>query len=134
MQLYNSIAGQLRGALLLAGLGLLGAAAGCTYSHGEPEAVVPCDATPATTTLAAVVWPIIKVNCRDGCHNAVDNQGGVDFDQFSQLQAYAKTGELQRRIKLSTTAPDFMPKGRAKLSACDIERIDVWIQAGALNN
>ena len=111
---------------------VLALVAGCTYSHGDPAPVVPCDATSAT--FAAVVSPILQVNCRDGCHNARDLQGGVNFDDFSEVEFYASVGSIVRRIELSPSHPDFMPKGRPPLSTCDIERIKAWIQAGAKNN
>ena len=120
--------------LLPAGLALLSAAPGCTYEHGAPAVVAPCDATPATATFAAVVSPILQVNCRDGCHNAVDRQGGVNFDDFNEVKFYAGVGSLVRRIELAPSDPSFMPRGRAKLAPCDIARIKAWVQAGTPNN
>jgi hypothetical protein len=120
--------------LLLIGFGVLGVAAGCTYSHGEPDVPAPCEATAATATFAAVVSPIIQVNCRDGCHNAVARQGGVNFDDFNEVRLYANTGSIVRRIELDPGHPDFMPKGRGKMAPCDIARIKAWVQAGAPNN
>lgn len=116
-------------------LALLSVMSGCTYSHGDPSQVVaPCEATATTATFAAVVSPILQVNCRDGCHNAVDRQGGVNFDNFAEVTFYASVGSIVRRIELDPHHPDFMPKGRGKLSDCDIAKIKAWVQAGTPNN
>ncbi|GAA4368497.1 hypothetical protein GCM10023185_41290 [Hymenobacter saemangeumensis] len=120
-----------RATAYLAGLLLLASA--CTYSHGG-DAVVPCEANPATISFAATVAPIIRVNCRDGCHNATTRGGGVNFDDFGDTQFYAGSGSIVRRIELDPSHPDFMPKGRGKLSACDIARIKAWVAAGTPNN
>lgn len=109
-------------------------ATACTYSHGEPEVVAPCNVLPATGAFATVISPIIQVNCRDGCHNATDFVGGVNFDSFSELQRYALSGSIVRRIERAPDHPDFMPKDRPKLPACDIERIKAWVAVGAPAN
>jgi len=116
-----------------AALGLcLALASGCTYSHGD--AVAPCNADPATTTYAATVAPIIQLNCRNSCHNATLREGGVNFDDFTEVEFYALNGEIVRRIQLDPGHPDFMPKNHGKLAPCDIARIKAWVDAGALNN
>jgi cytochrome c553 len=122
--------------LLLGGaLALLTIAGGCTYSHGDPQAIVaPCDATAANSTFAAVVSPIFQTNCRNACHNTTLQEGGVNFDNFSELAFYANSGSIVRRIKQDPNHPDFMPKGGTKLADCDIARIEAWIAAGTPNN
>lgn len=115
---------------------LLGLTAGCTYAQGNPDAVVtPCgNATPQMATYAAVTSPIFDANCRE-CHGksvAATLGGGHFFGDYTSIKQYpapALLGSIEQ-------APgyDAMPKGRAKLSPCDIERIKAWMTAGEPDN
>jgi len=114
----------------LAGLSLT--TPGCTYSHGEP---VPCTADTVNVTYSLVVSPIIQANCLD-CHNTANYQtkgSFQNFDQFSVLQGHALSGRLMKCLRHEPLSPP-MPKDRAKLSDCDLARIQTWVDAGALNN
>ena len=114
---------------------LLGLSAGCTYSHGDPAAVViPCDASAQTATYAAVISPIFDANCRE-CHAsnvAATLGGGNDFGDYKSIKRYPAAGLLGSIEQ----APgyDAMPKGGAKISVCDIERIKAWMAAGEPEN
>ena len=114
---------------------LLGLAAGCTYSHGDPAAVLaPCDATAQTATYAAVISPIFDAHCRE-CHAsnvASTLGGGNDFDSYQGIKRYP-AASLLGSIE-NAPGYDAMPKGRAKISACDIERIKAWMAAGQPEN
>lgn len=110
---------------------LLALASGCSYSHGTEPA--PCnDKTPAT--YAAVVSPIFEANCRK-CHGATVYQtlgGGNDYSDYKGIKKQSATllmGSINH-----ATGYDPMPKGEAKMSACDIARIQAWIDAGQLDN
>ena len=116
------------------GLLLALSAAGCTYSHGDPAAVAPCDATPQTATYAGVVSPIFDRHCRE-CHGssvAATLGGGNDFGTYQGIRRYP-AASLLGSIE-QAPGYDAMPKGRAKLAACDILRIRAWIDAGQPNN
>ncbi|MDO7874628.1 hypothetical protein Q5H93_07780 [Hymenobacter sp. ASUV-10] len=122
----------LAGALVATLVGLSLSTPSCTYSHGEP---VPCITDTTSITYAAVVSPIIQANCLD-CHNTANYQNDGDFqnfDQFTVLQSHALSGQLMRCLRHEPSV-SAMPKGRAKLSDCDIARIQAWVDAGALNN
>jgi hypothetical protein len=114
---------------------LLGLAASCTYTHGDPaELVTPCDTSPQTVTYAGVISPIFDRHCRE-CHatsQAYIQGGGNDFGNYQAIHRYPANsllGSVQH-------APGYdpMPKGRAKISECDILRIKAWIDAGEPNN
>ena len=114
---------------------LLGLAAGCTYSHGDPAAVLaPCDATAQTATYAAVISPIFDAHCRE-CHasNVASTLGGGnvfgDYQSIKRYPAASLLGSIE-----NAPGYDAMPKGRAKISACDIERIKAWMAAGQPEN
>ncbi len=110
---------------------LLGLAAGCTYSHGDPA---PCDISAETVTYAGVVAPIFEAHCLE-CHasSTAGTQGGShDFSDYEGIHNYpARTllGCIQH-------APGFlpMPQGRPALSECDVLRIKAWIDAGEPKN
>ena len=116
---------------------LLGLAAGCTYSHGDPAAVLaPCDATAQTATYAAVISPIFDAHCRE-CHAsnvASTLGGGNDFGSYQGIKRYPAANLLGTIEQIPGTGYSPMPKGRAKLSACDIERIRAWMAAGEPEN
>ena len=113
--------------------GLLGLAASCTYSHGDPAPT--CDTTPQAVTYAGVISPIFDAHCRE-CHAtnvASALGGGNDFGNYTAINNYFSPNNLLATIR-HTPGADAMPKGRAKLSDCDISRIEAWIANGKPNN
>ena len=78
--------------------------------------------TAQTATYAAVISPIFDANCRE-CHasNVASALGGGnvfgDYQSIRRHSATALLGSIEH-------APGYdpMPKDRARLSACDIER------------
>lgn len=111
---------------------LLGLAAGCSYSYGDPAPA--CDIANETITYAGVISPIFDAHCRE-CHGssvAAVKGGGNDFGSYQTLSRYPE-GNLLGCIK-QLPGFDPMPQGRVKLSDCDISRIEAWIKAGKLNN
>lgn len=137
MRMFNSFCLSFR-SFLAGGALLLGTMAGCTYSHGDPadpDVVAPtCDASPQVVTYAGVISPIFDRNCRE-CHSAsraAISGGGIDFSTHAGIAGYPQNfllGSIEH-------SPGFdpMPKGRDRISDCDILRIKVWITAGKLNN
>ena len=122
---------------VLAGVAALLLAVGCTYSHGDPAAVVvPCDASAQTATYAAVISPIFDSHCRE-CHasNVAGTLGGGNvFGDYQSIKRYPAASLLGTIEQIPGSGYSPMPKGRAKLSACDIERIRAWMAAGEPEN
>lgn len=126
-----SIARPLRAGVALLALVL---AAGCTYTNGDrPDLVKPvCDTS--AVTYSKIVSPIFDANCRE-CHatnKASVLGGGNDFGTYQAIKRYpaaALLGSIEQ-------APGYdpMPKGRARISDCDIERIRAWMAAGEPEN
>ncbi len=130
---FSSFSAICRPVLLGTAALLLGLAASCTYSHGDPAPA--CDVARENVTYAAVISPIFDANCRE-CHsraNALVLGGGNDFGDYNAINNYFSPANLLGCIRHD---PGFspMPKGRAKLSDCDIKRIEAWIAAGKPNN
>jgi hypothetical protein len=89
-----------------------------------------CDT--ANVKYSTGVVPILQTNCY-GCHGNGVVSGGVALDNFNTLRTRALNGSL---IGVITHAQGYpaMPKGGAKLSDCNINKIRSWINNGALNN
>ena len=80
----------------------------------------------------ATVLPIISDNCY-GCHDQASNFGNITLEGYDALKTYVDNGQLIGSINhQSGFSP--MPKNLAKLLDCEIEKIEAWISAGALNN
>lgn len=92
--------------------------------------ITACD--PNTFTYAAVIKPIIDVNCV-GCHNSSSAGGGYSFSNYAGLKASVTSGRLLGTINHSGGF-SAMPQGGAKLSDCKIQQITKWVNAGAPNN
>lgn len=117
------------GAILLVGV------TACSYSNGDPdEAPRPCDVSAQAVTYAGVISPIFDANCR-ACHGssvASTRGSGIDLGDYQNLSRYPVVSLLGSIEHTAGYSP--MPKGRAKLSECDIQRIRAWISAGKPNN
>ncbi|RZK27303.1 MAG: hypothetical protein EOO63_13790 [Hymenobacter sp.] len=116
----------------------------CTYKNNESDIPAPTCKVPTTVSSQTNVWPILKNNCRDACHNPTTAAAYANFnmDKFDDVQHYAVTppnyGGLTSPYLLGNIRHEAgyvaMPQGRNKLSDCDIAIIEAWVKAGALNN
>lgn len=107
---------------------LLGLAAGCTYSHGDPAPA--CDAATQTITYTTIIAPILAGHCLQ-CHGSTvyATQGsGYDFSNYLNVKNYSSS-RLLGCIRQEPGYPA-MPQSGDKLSDCDIERIQRWITLG----
>ena len=90
-----------------------------------------CDTGTATSPVkfSTHVFPIIQQNCL-GCHTAGTT---TLLNNYTQVQAQVTNGLLYCAVS-QTGACNPMPQGGAKLDACKVRAIKIWIDAGALNN
>ena len=103
----------------------------CYYDSEEDlYPSIDCDLTDITYSTA--VLPIISTKCY-GCHSQAANFGNITLEGHTSLKKYADNGELLGSIK-HQSGFSAMPQNLAKLLDCEIEKIDAWVQAGALNN
>jgi cytochrome c553 len=133
MPLFDSFSAYIRPTLAGTATLLLGLAASCTYSHGDPAPA--CDVARENVTYARVIAPIFAAHCTE-CHNTADANtrgAGFDFSNYQGINQYYSTTRLLGCIKRLPGYPP-MPLNRDKLSDCDIQRIEAWITAGKLNN
>jgi hypothetical protein len=90
------------------------------------------ECNPDNYTFAAVIYPIISVNCK-GCHSGNQPSGGLKLDDYTSIKSVADNGKLYGSIAwLGGYYP--MPKDGIKLSECNINQIKNWIDNGAPNN
>ena len=120
--------------LAVAAVALLGLAAGCTYSHGDPE---PRPDPTVPVTYAAVISPLFDANCRQ-CHGSgvyTVLGGGINYGDHAAIKSFYSASWLLACVEqVPGTSYNAMPKGRPKLSVADIERLRTWIAAGEPNN
>ena len=95
---------------------------------------VTCDTTNAK--FGAFVSPLMVSKCAtSGCHNASTASAGVNLDGYTSIKNYMSKnqsvffGSINHNSGFSA-----MPKGGTKLSSCDIKKLQVWFNAGLLNN
>ena len=119
--------------VLAGAAGLLGAA-GCSYGHGDPAPIGTCDVSPQAVTYGGVVSPIFDAHCRK-CHGssvAALKGGGNDFGSHTAINRYP-SATLLGCIR-HAPGYDPMPQNQAKLSDCDIRRIEAWVANSKPNN
>lgn len=99
----------------------------CYYDNEEElYPLESCDLT--EVTFSQDIKPIIESNCAvPGCH--VPGTGRVDYTSFQGLQIVINDGRLKQRAVVQRTMPPTGP-----LNSCDISKIEVWLDNGALNN
>ncbi len=104
----------------------------CTYNNEEelyPNEI--CD----TSDISYIndVKPIFEQNCYT-CHsNSVEYYGNLSFENFEHIQRVVDNGKLLRNIKHEPDGTP-MPDGGGKLSDCNINKIEAWVNRGIPNN
>lgn len=101
--------------------------------QGAQNSTCPCDST-GNVTYSATIAGIISTNC-SGCHsNSTANTygGGFSFEGYTNLVAENSVRLIN--TLLHTDGYSAMPKGGAKLSDCNISKINKWIKSGEPNN
>lgn len=109
---------------------------GCFYDNEETlygQVNTTCDLS--NVTFAASVKPILQASCLS-CHsnsNASSSGGGIRLQDYADVQTQAKNGKLMGTVKHASGYQQ-MPLGGGKLSDCEINTLQKWIDNGTLNN
>ena len=105
--------------------------ASCYYDV-EEELYPTLECQTENATYTGDVLPILNDNCYR-CHDAANNFGNITLEGYDRLLEYVDNGKLLGSIQHE---PGFshMPKNAAQLLDCEIEKIEAWVTAGALNN
>ncbi len=110
-----------------------------TYSSCETnnaEELYPnagnCDTT--SVKFSTEVKPILMANCaKIGCHSTSFMAAGFAYETHTETMTSVSNGKLIGAINHKSGFSK-MPKGGSKLIACDINKIQAWINRGALDN
>lgn len=91
-----------------------------------------CDTT--DFTFATRVYPIIENNCLSGCHSQSSGSGGIVLEGYVNVVNSAASGDLMCTILQNGGGCSPMPKNSPKLSDCDINAVQTWIDNGSPEN
>lgn len=103
----------------------------CNSSSSNANTTV-CD-TSAAVLFSTTVKPIMDAKCAtSGCHNA-NAAAGHALHTYAGVKACVNSGRFLGSIN-HAGGYKAMPQGGNKLDQCDINKIQKWVNAGALNN
>lgn len=99
------------------------------YNDNEEEIYGDLDCNTADVSYTNHVGPIINSSCATtNCHVS-GGSGPGDFTNFNELEAKINDGSFENRVIVQKTMPP-----NSELSDCDLQTIQAWLDAGALNN
>lgn len=119
---------------ILSSIALMCIAVSCSNNNKEDilAELDPCDTT--STSYSLEIKPILDQFCNTaGCHNATSVASGYNFEDYNVVQSAALGTRFLGTIRHESGFSP-MPKGSDKLTDCQIQKIEVWISKGALNN
>ncbi len=89
-----------------------------------------CDT--AAVKYSTSVLPILSSNCIN-CHGGTTPSAGIGLDTYAGVKLQVDNGRLWGAVSHNASY-SAMPKNSAKLNNCSLEKIRIWIAAGAPNN
>lgn len=110
--------------------------AGCYYNNEEklyPVITNECDLS--SVTFSGTIKPILQASCYT-CHsnsNYFNSGGGIKMENYTDVQIMAKNGKLMGAVRHDNGYIP-MPQSGGKLTDCEINQIQKWIDKGTLNN
>jgi hypothetical protein len=103
----------------------------CSKDQGKPVAVLNCGDT-TNLTFTNYVDTIMAMNCTlSGCHNNNDNCQNCDFTVYSNLKIKVDGGKFTERVLVQKNMPPSYSTGPTSLDPCTLNKLQVWINAGA---
>ncbi|HNV27885.1 MAG TPA: hypothetical protein PKJ83_02040 [Cyclobacteriaceae bacterium] len=112
---------------------ILLALGGCYY---DKESVLYPNSANCTEvinpTFSGDVLPLLNSRCNN-CHGGTAPSAGINLTTYPSVMKYVNDGSLMGSIN-QTSGYSAMPKNSGKMPACEINKIQTWITAGALNN
>ncbi len=97
------------------------------YQNYEPCVID----TTLQVTYTADIAPLLATNCAlGGCHNSKSRQSGLDLSTYADARKIALNDKLINRV---TGSGSIMPPS-GSLRQCDIDKLQIWVNEGALNN
>lgn len=111
---------------------IIGFLQSCYYDNEEelyPQAP-DCDTT--NVTYSSTMVKIMEDNC-NACHGSSFPQGGIITDNYADLKIIADNGKLWGAINHDEGYSP-MPQNMPKLNDCDLSKIRIWLDNGALDD
>lgn len=103
----------------------------CYYdAENELYPNVTCDTE--TMSYKDDISPIITQNCF-ACHRDNSSITPISLEGYDNLKLYVESGSLVGTINHAAGYSP-MPQGLSKMTACNISKIEAWVNQGALNN
>lgn len=96
----------------------------CKHQPEDMATPVPENCDLSGVTYQGAVIPILETNCYS-CHNAQNNNGGINLSDYNTLANLASSGTLTGVINQQAGYTPMPPN--AKLDSCDILKIEKWI-------
>jgi hypothetical protein len=91
-----------------------------------------CDT--ANISFATTIKPVLEQYCGlSGCHDAATPSAGYNLTGHAGLKLAHTNGRLLGAINHQSGFSQ-MPKGMAKLSECNLNKITAWVNQGTLDN
>ena len=108
--------------------------AGCYYDNQETlyPGSFTCQTPVLNPTFNTDVLPLLDARCNN-CHSGISPSGGIKLTTYTEVMKYVNNGKLMGTINYS---PGYipMPKNLGKLSTCEIQLLQDWIDTGSNNN
>jgi cytochrome c5 len=106
---------------------------GCYYDKEEVLYPGSTQCTvPETPMFSSDVAPLLNSKC-NSCHSGSSPSAGIILSSYAEVIKYVNNGSLMGSIK-HASGYSAMPKNSTKMSTCEIQKIQNWIDNGALNN
>lgn len=102
------------------------------YYDVEEELYLNTGCATDNVSYQTTIIPILQNNCLS-CHSAAANFGNISLEGYDNLRTYIDNGQFLGAIQ-HQQGFSAMPQNQPKMADCTIEKISVWINAGALNN
>ena len=96
------------------------------FLYATHSASGTCDTT--NVTYSATIKPITDANCK-GCHSS----GNFVCTDWASINTYLNANSAKLLNNINYTGTFNMPPS-GKLNSCYINQINIWINAGHLNN
>ena len=106
---------------------------GCYYDVEEELYPPPANCDTTTVTYSSTVAGLLQSNGCISCHSGSAPSGNISLEGYNNVKNIAASGRLYGAISHAAGFSP-MPQGGNKLSACNIEKIKAWIDAGTPNN
>jgi cytochrome c5 len=108
----------------------------CVYNNEEKlYSDTPSFCNLENVTYSATIKPILQASCYS-CHsnaNSTEKGAGLRLENFADLQIQVKNGRLMGAVR-HEKGFSAMPDGGGKLTDCQINQLQKWIDNGRLNN